>query len=121
MLSSGGRLKKKFRYGLTFTTVKHPQQPVIKENSFFARMAAAFRKEPRIAMVLGNTIHLYGVTESTFRSNPRWVRHEMAHIRQFRQYGSAGFTLRYVWEWIRHGYTNNRFEVEARAAEIEAV
>ncbi|MCM5529485.1 DUF4157 domain-containing protein [Parasegetibacter sp. NRK P23] len=101
--------------------MKHTQQPVIKENSSFARIAAAFRKEPRIAMVLGNTIHLYGVTEGAFRANTRWVRHEMAHIRQFRQYGTAGFILRYVWEWIKHGYTNNRFEVEARAAEDEVV
>ncbi|MGV3767252.1 MAG: DUF4157 domain-containing protein [Chitinophagaceae bacterium] len=103
-----------------FTGVKHVKTPIIKEHSRLARIAAAFRKEPRIAMVLGNTIHLYGVTERVFRSNPRWVRHEMAHIRQFRQYGTAGFILRYVWEWIKNGYINNRFEVEARASEDAA-
>lgn len=49
--------------------------------------------------------------------NDRWVRHELAHIEQFRRYGLIRFIFLYLWESVRHGYYNNRFEKEAREAE----
>ena len=39
--------------------------------------------------------------------------HELRHVQQFHEH--AGFPLRYIWESVRHGYRQNRYEVEARA------
>jgi hypothetical protein len=46
------------------------------------------------------------------------VRHETEHVRQWREYGWR-FPFAYVWAWVAAGfsYRNNRFEIEARAAE----
>jgi hypothetical protein len=41
-------------------------------------------------------------------------QHEFVHMRQFRRHGWLGFVIRYFWQCLRHGYTNNPFEVEAR-------
>ncbi len=40
--------------------------------------------------------------------------HELEHVRQWRTV--RWFALRYMWESLRRGYTNNRFEVSAREA-----
>jgi hypothetical protein len=89
----------------------------IKENSFLARLAARKLGKGNVAMVLGKTIHLWNATEAEFLQNKKWVKHELCHVRQFQQYGFIGFLSRYVWESIRIGYYNNKYEVEARAAE----
>jgi hypothetical protein len=41
-------------------------------------------------------------------------------VRQFQRYGFLWFTVLYLWESARRGYYNNRFEVEARVAEMGA-
>ncbi len=89
----------------------------IKENSWLAGIAAKKLRAASVAMVLGNTIHLYNTHKEEFLKNEKWVRHELCHIRQFRQHGYIGFIVKYLWESIRKGYYNNKFEVEARAAE----
>lgn len=91
----------------------------IKENSWLAKIAAKKLGTSNVAMVIGKTIHLHNTTASAFLQNERWVKHELCHIRQYRQYGIIGFLVRYTWESIRKGYYNNRFEVEARDAEKE--
>jgi len=68
-------------------------------------------------MVLGCTVHLSGASEAQFLSNPTWVAHELAHVAQFRQYGTLRFAVLYLLESARRGYHLNRFEVEARRAE----
>ena len=45
-------------------------------------------------------------------ASPELLLHELAHVHQFQH--SLTFPLRYLWEWLRRGYYNNRFEVEAR-------
>ena len=89
----------------------------IKENSWLAEIAARKLGTPRVAMVLGKTIHLFHTSKEEFLQDENWVKHELCHIRQFRQHGYLGFIAKYLWESIRRGYHNNRFEVEARAAE----
>ena len=89
----------------------------IKENSWIARIAAAKLRSAKVAIVMGKTIHLYNTTSKEFRSNPRWVCHELKHVEQYQRYGYAGFICRYLLESIRKGYYNNRFEKEARASE----
>lgn len=47
------------------------------------------------------------------------LRHELVHWEQARRYGWLGFYLRYVWEWVRAGfsYTNHPMEREAEQGE----
>lgn len=68
-------------------------------------------------MVLGKTIHLHNVSKENFLNDSRWLKHELCHIRQFKEHGYILFIAKYLWESLRKGYYNNRFEVEARAAE----
>lgn len=89
----------------------------IKENSFLARIAAKKLGADAVAMVLGKTIHLHNSSKEEFLQNKQWLKHELCHVRQFKQYGFTGFIVRYLIESIRHGYHNNRFEIEAREAE----
>ncbi|WP_018630426.1 hypothetical protein [Niabella aurantiaca] len=89
----------------------------IKENTFIARLAVRKLKTKNVAMVVGHTIHLYGVTKEAFLADERWVRHELKHIEQYKRYGVLGFLFRYLIQTIRHGYYNCPLEKEARAAE----
>lgn len=91
----------------------------IRENSWLARLAAGKLGARQVAMVVGHTIHLHRTTASEFLSRQRWVLHELKHVAQYEQHGTAGFLFRYLWASIRHGYTNNPFEVAARAAESD--
>lgn len=72
---------------------------------------------PRVAIVFGHTIHLHGVNRWEFLRNEAWVRHELCHVRQYRQYGFLRFIWLYLVEYWRYGYRQNRFEVAAREAE----
>ncbi|ASZ09932.1 DUF4157 domain-containing protein [Chitinophaga pendula] len=89
----------------------------IKENSWLAKIAAAKLHSKQVALVLGGTIHLYGASRSDLLSNISWLRHEVCHVRQYRQYGRWLFLWLYFVEWCRKGYYNNHFEIAARAAE----
>lgn len=89
----------------------------IKENSWIAKIAAAKLRSKRVAIVMGNTIHLHNTSKQEFLKDTRWVKHELCHVRQFRENGFITFILKYVWESIMHGYYNNKYEAEARAAE----
>jgi hypothetical protein len=41
------------------------------------------------------------------------VNHEKIHYQQAKELLVIGFYLWYLWEWIRHGYKKNMFEIEA--------
>jgi hypothetical protein len=89
----------------------------IKENAWMARIAACKLRQNKVAMVWGNTILLHNTTEAAFLNNKRWLRHELAHVQQFKQHGFVWFLILYLIESIQHGYHNNKFEIAARAAE----
>lgn len=89
----------------------------IKENSFIARLAARKLGADAVAIVIGRTIHLHNACREEFLSSPRWLRHEMVHIRQFRRYGFMPFVARYLWESLLRGYAGNKYEIEARLGE----
>jgi hypothetical protein len=91
----------------------------IRENSLWAWLAAKRLKSEKMAMVLGRTIHLHNTTAEELLQNRRWLRHELAHIRQVQELGSFRFLWLYTLESFRNGYRQNRFEVEARAAEAD--
>ena len=89
----------------------------IKERSFIARIAAWKLKSDNVAIVLGKTIHLHNTTPAQFLQDKAWVCHELKHIQQFRQYGFISFIILYLWESLLHGYSSNKYEIEARKAE----
>ena len=89
----------------------------IKERSFVARLAAWKLNAKQVAIVFGNTIYLHNTSREEFLANQAWVKHELQHIRQYKRYGFVRFLALYLLESIKKGYHNNRFEVEARAAE----
>jgi hypothetical protein len=89
----------------------------IKENSWVARLAAAKLKSGKVAIVFGRTIHLHNTSRSEFLSDKKWVCHELKHVEQYRRFGFAGFISRYLLDWLRRGYYNNKFEAEARQSE----
>lgn len=60
-----------------------------------------------------NTIHVL----PGFERDQRLLRHERCHLEQIDRDGRLLFALKYSWWTIRHGYCNNPYEVEARAAE----
>lgn len=92
----------------------------IRESSWLARLAARRMGSPQLAMVIGRTIHLHGVSRRDFLQNASWLRHEVCHVRQYRQLGLVRFLWLYLWETWKAGYHGNRFEVAARAAEKDA-
>jgi Domain of unknown function (DUF4157) len=91
----------------------------VKENSFWAKLAAKRLNSEKMAMVLGGTIHLHNTSTAELQHNRRWLRHELAHVRQSRKYGYLRFLLLYSIESIKNGYQQNKFEVEARNAETD--
>ncbi len=89
----------------------------IKERSLVARLAASIMKSRSLAIVFGKTIYLYNCKVPVFLKNTKWVNHELAHIQQYKRYGFFRFLGLYILETLKHGYYNNRFEVEARSME----
>lgn len=84
-------------------------------NSPLARVARLMLgRTPRVAMVLGQTVHLSGATRAEFLADPEWVAHEEVHLRQVRDLGLPRFLYEYLVESARVGYYQNKFEVEAR-------
>ena len=80
-------------------------------------MAAWKMKTQQMAIVIGKTIHLHNVSRDEFLENERWLKHELEHIRQYRRYGMISFIIRYLIESAKNGYTNNKYERQAREAE----
>lgn len=96
---------------------EHRFNITIKENSWLAKAAAKKLHATSVAMVLGNTIHLHNTSKKDFLQNTAWVKHELCHVQQFRQHGFFMFVIKYLYECIKAGYYNNKYEVEAREAE----
>jgi hypothetical protein len=66
-------------------------------------------KGPAAAVTLGRTIVIHPRVELS----PGLLVHELTHVRQWRE--DPLFPLKYTLQSIRHGYLQNRYEVEARA------
>lgn len=50
----------------------------------------------------------------------RLLRHERKHLEQIERDGRIKFAIKYSWWTLRHGYWNNPYEIEARAAESKS-
>ncbi len=91
----------------------------LKENSWIAKLAAWKLKMPVVAITLGKTIHLHHASRKEFLERRDWVCHELVHVKQFEHYGYYRFLWLYLWESLRKGYYNNKWEQEARALETD--
>ena len=89
----------------------------IRENSWLAKMAAKKLKEKNMALVAGTTIHLWNISKKEFLKNDKWVKHELEHVKQYKQHGFIGFLTLYLIESIKKGYYHNKFEAAAREKE----
>ena len=83
-------------------------------NSPLARIARLVLKAPRVAMVVGQTVHLSGTSREEFLADAEGVAHEAVHLRQYREHGLLPFLWKYLIESARVGYYHNKFEAEAR-------
>ena len=68
---------------------------------------------PAAAVTLGRTV----LVHPSVRPGNRLIRHELAHVRQWERHPLT-FPFRYIGYHIRHGYHDNPYEAEARAAEL---
>jgi hypothetical protein len=76
-------------------------------NSFYVRLHGRADATTR-----RNVIYLRG-SLAEFAADPELMLHEYFHV--IHQWHSRRLTIRrYLLEWLRHGYWNNRFEREAR-------
>lgn len=89
----------------------------LKEQSWVARLAARKMKASALAIVFGRTVHLWNISRREFLQRPDLMAHEAEHVRQYKRHGFLPFLFLYLVDWIRKGYYNNRFEIEARAVE----
>ena len=91
-----------------------PQDVAILRSKSIPALAGrlAGMKGPAAAVTLGDAIVLHPDVQLT----TELLRHELEHVKQWRRH-SLSFPFLYVWGHFRHGYRNNPFEVEARAAE----
>ena len=90
-----------------------PEGVRLRRSSWLTRLAGRLLGGGRrvAAVTLGRTIVLAPDT----RPSHRLLRHELAHVRQWRD--SRWFPVRYVLAHVRHGYVDNPSEIEARAAD----
>lgn len=51
--------------------------------------------------------------------NNFWRKHEEVHKKQFERMGWFRFVISYFFEFIKNGYKNNKYEIEARSISIE--
>jgi hypothetical protein len=91
----------------------------IKENSWLASIAAYKLGSEKMALVLGKTIHLHHCSREAFLANEKWLKHELCHLKQFKEHGYLTFLCKYLWETLKVGYHQNKYEVAARQAENE--
>jgi hypothetical protein len=89
----------------------------IKEKSLLARFAAYNLKSDKMAIVVGSTIRLHNTTKEEFLANTRWVKHEVAHVYQYKHKGFFRFIASYLLDSFSLGYEFNRYEVDARSKE----
>jgi hypothetical protein len=73
-------------------------------------------KNKAVASTIGKTIHLHKITPEAFVENRAFLRHELQHAIQYQTI--RFFALKYIWETLRKGYFQNKYEVEAREKSI---
>jgi hypothetical protein len=91
----------------------------IKENSWLARLGAAKLQSKNVALTMRRTIHLWNVPREVFLNDIEWLCHELVHVKQYKKHGSFVFLIKYFFYWLRFGYKDIPFEIEARQQEYD--
>jgi hypothetical protein len=93
-----------------------PDGVVLREGRLVPRIGGLLARmgAPAAAVTLRRTI----VVNPGTRLSPQLLLHELEHVRQWR--ADFFFPVRYTLATLRHGYTNNPYEVEARIAASSA-
>ena len=91
-----------------------------KEGSLIARIASRVLRSENMAVTIGRTIRLHNATHEDLLKNKAWLRHELKHVEQYRKHGKLRMLFMYLYESVRHGYHNNKYETEARNTERDA-
>lgn len=99
--------------------IKDKTRVRVRQNAWQARIACKCIKQTDVALTIFKTIYLSHSTPGAFLNNQRWVAHELAHVRQFMKHGNFRFICMYILESLRKGYLKNKWEVEARAQEVD--
>lgn len=70
-----------------------------------------------MAMTLGSHVY-FSWSRRVVVNQLSVVRHELRHVMQYKELGFMRFLCTYVWQWVKHGfsYTKIDLEVEAREA-----
>lgn len=99
-------------------TSSHSQKIKVVENSRLAKFAARLAGDDgKYAITFGKTVFI-SCKKEEFYAEPWWVRHELTHVRQYKEYGILGFLKRYIGYSIFHNYYEIPFEKEAISAEF---
>jgi hypothetical protein len=85
-----------------------------KYNNWFAKILNWFSPGKNFAIVLSKNCARYSCDKETVDKNPKWRRHEETHKKQISELGLLKFYWQYFIDFLKHGYKNNKFEVEAR-------
>ena len=88
----------------------------VVENSGLAKVVAKIKGEQLYAITFGKTIFINCKKEEFF-NNQWWVKHELAHVRQYQKHGILRFLAMYAYYAVFHPKSINPFEIEAEVAE----
>ena len=95
----------------------HSQKIRVVENSKIAKIITRLSGyKGRYGITFGKTVFV-NCTKDEFYAQPWWVRHELTHVRQYKEYGILGFLERYLCYSLFHKYDEIPFEKEAILAE----
>ena len=70
-------------------------------------------KSEKVGMVNPFTLSIYAYP-APYELGEKSYAHETRHIEQINDEGRFKFICKYLWYCMRHGYTNNPYEVDAR-------
>jgi hypothetical protein len=101
---------------LSFACASHAQKVRVVENSRLAKIVAKIKGEEIYAITIGKTIFVSCKKEDFF-ANQWWVKHELAHVRQYEKHGTVRFLALYIYYSVFHHKSVNPFELEAEIAE----
>ena len=101
---------------LSFAATSYSQKVRVVENSAIAKVVAKIKREEIYAITFGKTIFI-SCKKEEFLAQEWWVKHELAHVRQYEKHGILRFLALYTYYAVFHPKSVNPFELEAETAE----
>src|SRR5262245_15007288 len=98
---------------ILLVTTAHSQKFKVVGNSRLAKIIGRINGERDMyAVTIGKTIFVSCKKEEFF-AQAWWVKHEVTHVQQYKQYGILGFLKQYLFYSLRYSYSEIPFEKEA--------